>query len=396
MELSQHPLGKRFRPFTEKETVRLRESVARLGVIEPVTMLDGMVLDGWHRLQVAQELGVDCPSIEYDGREEGIGAWLTAKNEARRHLTDLQVAIMVANDTKSPILTAVNSCEADNSYIKPDKQLAAEHGIQPNMLSTARKVLASGDEELIAEATSGDIGRTEARKRLRVLEAARRTGEELAGQDPIRSDLVVCDVADLLAHVAPESVAAVITDPPWADMQAWEDLARVSAVVLKPGGTLAAMASKEDLPGVLDRLRAGADGTDLAYRWLIGYALPKLGSTVHSVKFVGGWHPVIVMSRGRRTSGYAPDALEMDVLVAEWMSHTRLRLHHKWEKDVPGFKTLVGWFSDPGELIADPFLGGGTTGVAALQAGRQFFGSDLDPRCVDIAGRRLNGLEAAA
>ena len=391
MEPVQHPLAKRYRPFSDGEMVRLRESVARLGVIEPVTLLDGLVLDGWHRLQVSHELGVDCPTREYGGSEEDIGAWLVAKNEARRHLSDLQVAIMVANDTGSSKLTAVNSCEAGDSYAKPDKQLAAEHGLQPNMLSTARRVLASGDDELIAEATSGDIGRTEARKRLRELEAARRTEEALALHGSARSDLVVCDVADLLVHVAPESVAAVITDPPWSEMQAWEDLARVSAQVLRPGGTLAAMASKEDLPGVLDRLRAGAKGTDLEYRWLIGYGLPKLGSTVHSTKFTSQWHPVIVMSRRRRTSGYAPDTI-----VAEWLAHSRLRLHHKWEKDVPGFQTLIEWFAAPGELVVDPFIGGGTTGVAALQAGRRFFGSDLDAQCVDIAGRRLDGLEAAA
>lgn len=396
MELVQHPLAKRYRLFSAEEMVRLRESVARLGVIEPVTRLDGMVLDGWHRLQISLELGVDCPTVEYDGREEDIVLWLAAKNEARRHLTDLQIAIMLANNTGSSKLTAVNFCESIISHAKPDKQLAAEHGIAPNMLSTARGVLASGDEDLIAEATTGDIGRNEARKRLRQLEAQRLADEQLASASPVRSDVVVCDVADLLSHVEPESAAAVITDPPWSDTQAWEDLARVSAEILKPGGTLAAMASKEDLPGVLDRLRAGAEGTDLKYRWLVGYALPKLGSRVHSVKFVGGWHPVIVMSRGRRTSPYCPDALEVDVLVAEWMHHARLRRHHRWEKDVPGFRTLIEWFSAPGELVVDPFLGSGTTGIAALQAGRQFFGSDLDPACVDTAGRRLNRLEAAA
>ena len=387
-QITQHPLAKRFRPFTSAELRRLRDSVTRLGILEPVTILDGMVLDGWHRFSVARELGVDCPTTEYSGSAEDIELWLSAKNEARRHLGDLQFAIMIANSRESQKLTAVN---ASDQIAKTDKDLAAEHGIKPNMLSTARKVLESGDDELIEEATSGHLGRTEARKKLRELEAARLTEERLALPSATRSDVVVCDVADLLAHVAPESAAAVITDPPWADMQAWQDLARVSAVVLKPGGTLAAMASKEKLPEVLDRLRAGAEGTDLAYAWLIGYALPKFGSTVHATKFTSQWHPVIVMSRGRRTSGYAPDTL-----VAEWLHHARLRRHHKWEKDVPGFQTLIEWFSDPGELIIDPFLGGGTTGVAAIQAGRQFWGCDIDPVCVDIAGRRLNGLEAAA
>ena len=255
MGLSQHPRAKRYRPFTGGELHRLRESVKRLGVVQPVIIWQGQVLDGWHRYLVALELGVECPTRNYDGAAEDVDAWLAALNDARRHCSDMQFAMMVAADSPQrpgrgrpqKTLTAVNVSA------KTDKQLAAEHGIQPNMLATARKVLASGDDDLVAEATGGSLGRTEARKRLRELEAARRTEEELAQSSASRVDVVVCDVADLLSHVEPESVAAVITDPPWADMQAWEDLARVSSVVLQPGGTLAAMASKEDLPGVLDR-----------------------------------------------------------------------------------------------------------------------------------------------
>ena len=58
---------------------------------------------------------------------------------------------------------------------------------------------------------------------------------------------------------------------------------RVSAVVLKPGGTLAAMASKEksarSAGSVEGRSRGHRPGTTA---WLIGYALPKFGSTVHA------------------------------------------------------------------------------------------------------------------
>ena len=75
MGLSQHPLAKRYRSFSDGEMVRLRESVARLGVIEPVTILDGLVLDGWHRLQVSQELGVVCPTRDIwrvGGRHWGV------------------------------------------------------------------------------------------------------------------------------------------------------------------------------------------------------------------------------------------------------------------------------------------------------------------------------------
>ena len=193
----------------------------RLGVVQPVITWQGQVLDGWHRYLIAQELGMECPTRDYDGATEDVDAWLAALNEARRHCSDMQFAMMVAADSPQrpgrgrpqKTLTAVNVSA------KTDKQLAAEHGIQPNMLATARQVLASGDDELIAEATGGSLGRTEARKRLRELKAARLTAEQFARPSAARSDVVVCDVADLLTHVEPESVAAVITDPPWADMQ---------------------------------------------------------------------------------------------------------------------------------------------------------------------------------
>ena len=43
-----------------------------------------------------------------------------------------------------------------------------------------------------------------------------------------------------------------------------------------------------------------------------------------------------------------------------------------------------------GALICDPFMGSGTTGVAALQLGRKFIGIELDPGYFDIACRRIS------
>jgi DNA modification methylase len=43
------------------------------------------------------------------------------------------------------------------------------------------------------------------------------------------------------------------------------------------------------------------------------------------------------------------------------------------------------------DLVLDPFLGSGTTGVAAIERGRRFIGIELNPEYVEIAERRLNG-----
>lgn len=47
--------------------------------------------------------------------------------------------------------------------------------------------------------------------------------------------------------------------------------------------------------------------------------------------------------------------------------------------------------SKPGDLVLDPFIGSGTTGLVALQQGRRFVGLELNPEYVEIAERRLNG-----
>lgn len=50
---------------------------------------------------------------------------------------------------------------------------------------------------------------------------------------------------------------------------------------------------------------------------------------------------------------------------------------------------LIKALTLPGELVLDPFMGSGTTGVAALVEGRRFAGSELDKKYYDIAVKRL-------
>ena len=45
--------------------------------------------------------------------------------------------------------------------------------------------------------------------------------------------------------------------------------------------------------------------------------------------------------------------------------------------------------SEPGELVFDPFLGSGTTAVAAIGSGRRFLGGDIEAGNVTTARERL-------
>lgn len=49
---------------------------------------------------------------------------------------------------------------------------------------------------------------------------------------------------------------------------------------------------------------------------------------------------------------------------------------------------IASW-SNPGDTVLDPFLGSGTSGVAALQLGRRFIGIEKEPNYFAIASKRL-------
>lgn len=53
-------------------------------------------------------------------------------------------------------------------------------------------------------------------------------------------------------------------------------------------------------------------------------------------------------------------------------------------------RAIVRDYSRPGDLVCDPFVGSGTTAVAALSEGRRFVGSEQKPEHYEIARRRLD------
>lgn len=65
------------------------------------------------------------------------------------------------------------------------------------------------------------------------------------------------------------------------------------------------------------------------------------------------------------------------------------RRRHVTEKPLQLMEALIRDFTQPGDLVCDPYAGSGTTGVAAMRAGRRFLGWEVDPRVHEIARRRL-------
>ncbi|GGA64751.1 DNA-methyltransferase [Pelagibacterium lentulum] len=62
---------------------------------------------------------------------------------------------------------------------------------------------------------------------------------------------------------------------------------------------------------------------------------------------------------------------------------------HPTEKPVPVMAEYVGNSSQRGDVVLDPFMGSASTGVAAVQLGRNFTGIEIDPTFFDMACERI-------
>lgn len=93
--MNQHPDAAVFPPMTDEEYARLADSIEQDGLLEPITMHEGLILDGLNRHRACQERGVTPRFVEWDA-SCGLTPleWVINKNLHRRQLTKAQCAAL--------------------------------------------------------------------------------------------------------------------------------------------------------------------------------------------------------------------------------------------------------------------------------------------------------------
>ena len=213
--------------------------------------------------------------------------------------------------------------------------------------------------------------KAEQKRRIAVIDAIDPDAEML------RMDLRTGDFRTALADIPDGTVDAVITDPPypWAFLPLLPDLARLADRVLTPDGILAVLFGQTHLPEVYRLLSGGRP-----YRWTMAYLTPGAGYSSMARRLQSNWKPVLIY--GAATGLRFADTVQTD---------RDDKAHHHWGQDVGGFVELVRQLTPGnGAHVLDPFLGGGTTALAAQLTGRHFTGCDIDPACITTTRQRVS------
>lgn len=400
-----HPAAELFPLMTGDEFDSLVADVREHGLIEPVWMYDDpelgrVLLDGRNRWRACTEAGVKVETRVYTG-DDPIG-FSISQNMQRRHLTTGQKAAVgaaalplyeaeAAKRSQANLKQNATECadlhtRSEESAPKSKKKAKRSADKAAKTAGTSGRAVAQfkrlqeQDPGLANLVKQGTLSLDRAERILRDREAeARKVAEARADAEaqpePSLVDIRHGDFREVLADLT--DVDAIVTDPPYpaeflpllADLAAWADK------VLTDDGVLAVLMGQTHLPEVYRLL----DG-HRPYRWTACYLTPGNGYVSHPRKVQSNWKPLLVYGGGPRFS---------DVLRTEGTDAGAKSLH-KWGQDYSAFHTLIERLTSRGQTVADPFMGSGTTLLAAHALGRHAVGADIDSEAVATARERLS------
>jgi len=196
------------------------------------------------------------------------------------------------------------------------------------------------------------------------------------------------DCLELLPKLPDGCVDAVVTDPPYGIGHKSHGQIFVHADVIASDGNLAAFNAMRD--------------------WAKAHALPTC-AFFSPYNPVNGWRSVLCWSKGdhvgiggdRRTCWKRDFELIgvernghlnglRDSAVLSYRALLPPPSGHVAEKPIALLEYLASKLTGAGDLILDPFMGSGTTGVACVRLGRKFIGIEIEPKYFDISVKRID------
>lgn len=288
---------------------------------------------------------------------------------------------------------------------RPPKTPSKDHGVSKPQLSDlgitqdqstawqadAKGITDSEFDEIVSELKSNpraDVTATAIRRKAKERKKQAKAEEqkcqpETVADLPPSADLRLGDFRRSLADIADGSVDAIVTDPPYGRdaLPLYADLSVFAARTLKPGGSCLVMVGQSYLPDALTALASA-----LSYQWTLAYLTPGGQSPqIWPRKVNTFWKPVIWLVKGAYSGDWIGDVIKTPV-------NDNDKRFHEWGQGEYGIQKLLEIASRPGDLVCDPFLGGGTTGVIALATGRRFVGCDADESAMNTARARMMAL----
>lgn len=185
---------------------------------------------------------------------------------------------------------------------------------------------------------------------------------------------------DFSEVVPEEPIDLILTDPPYGIEfeEQWTKLAVWAKKYLKPNGFLVSYFGELNLPSFYAAL-----SSQLGYYWTFCLVHRGNKQLIMPRNVFCGWKPILVYQNGfKRLRAQVDDIIE---------GSGREKDDHEWQQGESELEPLLNYFSRPGFIVCDPFMGSGTTLVKAAKMKRRIMGMEIDPDTFKTAVRKING-----
>lgn len=181
--------------------------------------------------------------------------------------------------------------------------------------------------------------------------------------------------------LADNSVDLIFTDPPYLKkyLHTYTWLALEAKRVLKPGGFCLAMCGGYYLDKIFSVMSA-----NLSYHWKLEIFVDN-SSVLWPRKIIARSKSILAYSKGAGN----PNTNTLGALHGGGMD----KRFHQWGQDVNTARYYIQCFSEPGDLVCDPFVGGGTTPIACELVERRCVSFDNDPVALETTRNRIAGAQ---
>ena len=199
----------------------------------------------------------------------------------------------------------------------------------------------------------------------------------------VNSVIHECPISELHTVVEAESVDVILTDPPYPReyLSVYRDLRDFAIHALKPSGHLLAMSGHAWMRDLLNLMYCEDNG--IRFQWMISQRVRgrnngNLGRRICRI----AWKPILWYIK-------PPSNCHIQ-MPDEFDARGKDKRYHTWGQNVDEMQMYLHYVArGGGKVICDPFVGGGTTGLAALQHECSFIGADIDPECIETTRYRL-------
>jgi DNA modification methylase/DNA-binding PadR family transcriptional regulator len=173
------------------------------------------------------------------------------------------------------------------------------------------------------------------------------------------------------SNLEENSIDLILTDPPYAKqyLYLWEELGELAKKVLKPGAFLIAYAGHL----FLDEQKK-ALSQYLTFKWQKTVILKGPEFQILDGQEIRD-RPCLILYKEPFNSEYENKRIP-SVLYSDGID----KRFHPWGQAVKDFVQLASWFSKEGDLVLDPFAGGGTTIQACIETKRSCMAYEIDEK----------------